>query len=111
MTVYRNDRRWDASNVELQGGEIHRYSKKDKSPEMRHIDYGLGILSADALAGTAEDQPLDLAVLYQSLLARGQLAAWEMFDRFYEIGSFEGLRELTQLLGKNRLKEERHAIH
>jgi hypothetical protein len=44
------------------------------------------------------DQPSDLAALYQDLLRRGELAAWESPDRFYEIGSPEGIRDLTEYL-------------
>src|SRR3954470_13801070 len=44
MTVYRNDNRWDPSNVYFSEGEIRAYNKKEISPEMRHIDYGLGVL-------------------------------------------------------------------
>ena len=43
MTVFRNDGRWDGSNVVLEGTRIARYAKGlDKPPpEMRWIDYGL----------------------------------------------------------------------
>ena len=36
--------------------------------------------------------------LYQELLARGALAAYEVEQRFYEIGSFAGLEETRQYL-------------
>jgi hypothetical protein len=44
------------------------------------------------------NQPSDLAAVYQDLLRRGDLAAWEARERFYEIGSLEGIRELTEFL-------------
>ena len=40
----------------------------------------------------------DLASVYQSLLARGELAAYESPSRFYEIGSPEGLEETRRHL-------------
>lgn len=110
MTVYRNEERWDASNVEFADGEIRRYDKKNKTPQMRHIDYGLGVLSADAFALVPEDEPSDLAVLYQHLLARGQLAALEILERFYEIGSFQGLEDLNRLL-QDEVEGDKHAVH
>src|SRR6266566_8462192 len=41
MTVFRNEGRWDTSNVWFQGGAIKSYNKKERRTEVRHIDYGL----------------------------------------------------------------------
>ena len=46
MTVYRNEGRYDTSNVVFRDGEIVVYDKKNRSPEMRHIDYGLSLFKA-----------------------------------------------------------------
>ncbi len=104
MTVFRNDGRWDASNVEYRGGRILRYDKSASGPELTHIDWGLGGLRAEALAGYPDDQPLDLATVYRDLLARGELAACEVPRRFYEIGSPAGLEETRRYLSA---REER----
>ena len=98
MTVYRNDGQWDGSNVEFSDGRIVQYSKRLKTPEMRYIDYGLGVLATSALDSVRPGQPFDLALLYESLAAQNQLAAFEMEDRFYEIGSVAGLVELQRHL-------------
>ena len=93
MTVYRNDDLYDASNVLFADGRIEVYDKSKRTPEMRHIDYGLGCLSARALDDIPEGGRVDLAVIYQNLLQQGELAGFEVFQRFYEIGSPEGLAE------------------
>jgi D-sedoheptulose 7-phosphate isomerase len=106
MTVYRNDGAFDASNVELEGartesGQAARivvYDKQRRTPAMRHIDYGLGLFDARAFAAVPDDLPTDLATLYQELLARGELAGFEVPERFFEIGSVAGLEELRTLL-------------
>jgi NDP-sugar pyrophosphorylase family protein len=98
MTVYRNQGRWDTSNVEFADGRILAYDKVNRTPRMAHIDYGLGAFQSAAFAALAPDQPCDLAALYQDLLRRGQLAAWESPSRFYEIGSLEGIRDLSEFL-------------
>ncbi len=100
MTVYPNAGRWDKSNVEFADGRILVYDKHQVTPHMRHIDYGLGVLRASALTDVPNDQPHDLAVLYQNLLARGELAGYEIAERFYEIGSFDGLAETRQYLAQ-----------
>ena len=79
-------------------GRILAYDKHHPTPQMRHIDYGLGVFHRTALAAVPEGQFYDLATLYQELLAQGRLAAYEVEQRFYEIGSFIGLEETRQYL-------------
>jgi NDP-sugar pyrophosphorylase family protein len=101
MCVYRNDNRWDASNVQYEDGVIHRYSKKLRMLEMHHIDWGLGMLKASVVAAWPVGEPWDLAELYEELANAGRLAGYEMTRRFYEIGSFAGLAETDRLLNSS----------
>jgi N-acetyl-alpha-D-muramate 1-phosphate uridylyltransferase len=98
MTVFRNEGQFDASNVEYSDGHILRYDKKQVTPEMKHIDYGLGVFRAEAFVTLPEGDPCDLAAVYQALLRAGDLAAREIFERFYEIGSLHGLQETAEYL-------------
>jgi NDP-sugar pyrophosphorylase family protein len=98
MTVFRNQGRWDSSNVEFDGERILAYDKANRTARMGYIDYGLGVFRKEAFAETPEDRPADLADLYRDLLGRGQLAAFEVAERFYEAGSFAGIRELEEYL-------------
>ncbi|MGZ9224609.1 MAG: nucleotidyltransferase family protein [Anaerolineales bacterium] len=101
MTVYRNQGKWDTSNVEMAHDQILAYDKVNRTPRMAFIDYGLGMFLPDAFAHLADGQHADLADIYQSLVAQRQLLAYEVNQRFYEIGSFDGLRELDRLLADN----------
>ena len=98
MTIYRNEGRYDASNVEYAAGEILAYDKEHRTPRMSYIDYGLGVFVASALDAVPENKPSSLADLYAALLAQGQLAAYEVGSRFYEIGSIAGLEEIRRFL-------------
>jgi NDP-sugar pyrophosphorylase family protein len=98
MSVYRNEGLWDRSNVEFTGGRILAYDKANRTPAMRHIDYGLGAFQRAAFDDVPAGQPYDLAAIYQGLLRRGELAAWESPERFYEIGSMEGIEDLGEFL-------------
>lgn len=102
MTVCRNDDRWDRSNVLLSDGRIIQYDKQHQTAEMRHIDYGLGVFKATAFAAYNEDEPLDLATVYQDLLAHKDLAVFEVPARFYEIGSPSGLEETRAHIAHKR---------
>jgi len=98
MTVYRNEGKWDASNVDFTGGRILAYDKNNPAGRMKYIDYGLGVLRDSAFSAVAQDRPYGLAALYQELLQRGELAGFEVNERFYEIGSASGLQELAEFL-------------
>ncbi|HXG46509.1 MAG TPA: nucleotidyltransferase family protein [Methylomirabilota bacterium] len=98
MTVYRNEDRYDSSNVVFRDGVIQVYDKKTRRPEMQHIDYGLSLFRADAFREAPAREQFDLAELMGRLVALGQLAGFEVFERFYEIGSPAGLKELDELL-------------
>lgn len=98
MTVYRNTNRFDTSNVWFADGEIRVYDKARRLPEMEHIDYGLSLFSAGAFSRWEAQATFDLAQVHQQLLADRQLAAFEVAERFYEIGSAAGLQELESLL-------------
>jgi NDP-sugar pyrophosphorylase family protein len=98
MTVLRNENRWDRSNVWLEGERIRVYSKKAPRPEMKHIDYGLGVLSAELFDDLRLGEAFDLAELYERLAEEGRLGCFEVTTRFYEIGSVDGLRETHVML-------------
>jgi len=101
MTVFRNDGRWDASNIEFSDGRIVQYDKRNRTPRMRHIDYGLGVFAATVFQALPEDRPFDLAAVYQDLLRRGELAGCEVAERFYEIGSPAGIEDLERHLARS----------
>jgi NDP-sugar pyrophosphorylase family protein len=103
MTVFENEGRWDASNVWFEAGEIRRYDKRVCTPQMRHIDYGISVLTAGVFAQFADNMPFDLTDLFSRLLSEKQMAAYEVKQRFYEIGSAQGLAELDALLRNNTL--------
>jgi NDP-sugar pyrophosphorylase family protein len=98
MTVFENHEAYDASNVWFEAGRIKLYSKKEKVPQMRHIDYGLGLFRAAAFDCYPRDAAVDLATVQTELICHNELAGYEMEERFYEIGSHAGLNELNQLL-------------
>jgi NDP-sugar pyrophosphorylase family protein len=100
MTVFKNRHRWDTSNIEFDGKEIIRYDKTNPDKTMEYIDYGLSIFRSETFANcpSDSDKPFELAQFYPNLIIRNQLAGFEVKERFYEIGSPDGLAELDCLL-------------
>jgi NDP-sugar pyrophosphorylase family protein len=98
MTVLRNENRWDTSNVVFRDGKLIRYEKKQRTPEMNYIDYGVALLRKEAVDRIPADRPFDLAELYTALVSEGRMIGYEVFNRFYEIGTPPALEEARKYL-------------
>jgi NDP-sugar pyrophosphorylase family protein len=103
MVVLRNRDRLVPSNVRAQDGLVTRYDKGLPPGTFEHVDYGIAFLRRTALARIPEIGPADLSTLFRSLVAHRQLAALEVSQRFYEIGSVAGYAELCDHLLEKRL--------
>jgi N-acetyl-alpha-D-muramate 1-phosphate uridylyltransferase len=102
MTVLQNDNRWDRSNVVFRDGRLLRYDKRVQTSEMTYIDYGAALVRCEALERIPRDQGYDLADLYSALVCEGQMVGYEVTQRFYEIGSHDGLAETQAYLASKR---------
>src|SRR6516162_9667593 len=98
MTVLRNDNRWDRSNVLFRDGRLLAYDKRAPRSDMSHIDFGLSVLSGAVFTRYARESIIDLSDVFRDLAQRGELAALEVSQRFYEIGSPQGLTETEKFL-------------
>jgi len=98
LTVFRNEDRWDRSNVAFREDKVLRYDKRNPSAEMQHIDYGLGALRSAALEPYPDGTAFDLGDVYAGLAAKGDLAGLALGQRFYEIGSAAGLADTERFL-------------
>lgn len=98
MTILKNQNRWDKSNVEFDSGQIVEYNKAVIRPQMHYIDYGLGLMQNAALQAYPVLQSFDLSKVYNELSLAGELAGYEVFERFYEIGSHQGIADTQAYL-------------
>jgi MurNAc alpha-1-phosphate uridylyltransferase len=104
MTVLKNQNRWDKSNVEFDAGQITEYNKTVIRPQMHYIDYGLGLLQSAELRAYPARQSFDLSKVYNNLSLVGELAGYEVFERFYEIGSHQGIADTQAYLLEKTVK-------
>lgn len=99
MAVYKNDGKWDASNVVTDGVWVLRYEKGvHDDAAFNHIDYGATALKRAVIEGLPPAEPRGLDTLTRELAARKRLRACVAHERFFEIGSPQGLADLDRQL-------------
>lgn len=96
MTVYKNYDQYERSNTVIEGDLVKEFSKKGKIKGMVYIEYGANIFRKEALELIPENQPYSLEELFPELIRREELLAYEARERFYQIGSPEGLEEFKR---------------
>lgn len=109
MTVYHNLNQWDRSNVEFRNSRVVRYEKNPGDSGLEYIDYGLSAFRADVFTEMDPERSFDLALLQQELARRGELAGIEVEERFYEIGSIDGLAATEAFLLRSALPDRTEA--
>jgi NDP-sugar pyrophosphorylase family protein len=108
MVVYKNENRYDKSNILIEDGLVKVYDKNLKGENLEYIDSGLSILKKEVLNLVPEDEPYDLQELYKILISEEEMLAYEVKQRFYEIGSFEGLEEFKKLMERREKVNDRY---
>jgi len=103
MTVFLNRNSFDTSNVILQEGRILKYDKKNREPAMKYIDYGLLVVRKTIFEDYPPDAAFDLSLVLSQLVAAGLVTPYEVKQRFYEIGSDEGIKETGDYIRNRRL--------
>jgi len=98
MTVWHNGNAYDRSNLKVQDGMVSHYSAdRDDPNQYEWIDYGLSFLRREALEKYDTGSPVQLPAIWCDLVSRGDLSAYEVDSRFYEIGSLGGYEELCRM--------------
>ena len=101
MTVYRNEDRWLPSNVTVEGDRVRDYSKEAALGTMTHIDFGINVFRSEVFTALPADATADLAQVHRAMIERRTLYAFSVPERFYEIGSPEGLAATERYLANN----------
>lgn len=98
ITVYKNNNRYDLSNVLFKDEKIIQYSKYSQAQSMQHIDYGFSIFHQEIFEKCSKNTNQDLATLLEDLAVKNRLAGYEVNKRFYEVGSFHGIEEFSEFI-------------
>ena len=102
MTIFKNKNSFDKSNVIFDGKKIQLYDKNKNTDSMNHIDYGLSLFKKKIFKEIKLDQ-FDLSTIFNELSLRGDLDSYLIDKRFYEIGSFSGIKDFELYVLENNL--------
>ena len=103
ITVLKNNDKWDKSNIFFENNLLIKYNKKNPSIKMEYIDYGLSAVSASIFDSYSNEIFFDLSNVYETLSTKKQLKGFEVYERFYEIGTPTSLLETEKyLLNSNK---------
>jgi NDP-sugar pyrophosphorylase family protein len=98
MTVLRNRDAFETSNVRIDGGLVVEYDKTARPGRFEYVDYGIAAFNRSVIDAIPAGRFTDLVDVFAALIGAGELAAYEVSTRFYEIGSISGYTELDALL-------------
>ena len=99
MTVLKNEGHWDKSNAYFKDKCVE-YNKKNPQKNMHYIDYGLNVVKNSIFYNFPSNKAFDLADVFEDLSSKNLLAGLEIYDRFYEIGSINGLNDTIEFFKK-----------
>jgi NDP-sugar pyrophosphorylase family protein len=97
MSVYKNSNQFDRSNTIIEN-DVVTYYNKEKSEGCNYIDYGVNLFNKDVLRFVPENTSYSLGTLFAKLIEQKELLAYQVEKRFYEIGSFYGLKEFSKYI-------------
>jgi len=94
MTVYHSKNSSGRDNVKCANGKVVEYGNR-----MWHVDYGLSIFDKQVFKLLLPNQG-DMGVIYRQLALNAELTAYEIHERYHEIGSLKGIYDLRKELQK-----------
>ena len=98
MTIFRNENQLDRSNIKKLGGNHIHYDKRNADTQsVDFIDYGFVYLNVGDFLRFERKVNFDLSEYLEEISDKGCLFGYEVNQRFFEIGSHEGIEEFKKL--------------
>lgn len=98
MAIFRNDNKFDRSNIELLNSKKIIYHLKNSKKKLSYIDYGISFLNKKIFKNKKKGVKFNLPEFYNELSLKNLLLGYKVKTRFYEIGSYKGIKELNNFL-------------
>jgi NDP-sugar pyrophosphorylase family protein len=104
MAVLHNYHEYGPSDLVIADGMVREYDKKQSRPDLEWVNFGVSALRRQALQLVEPHRFYDEEAFYGQLIAQRQLIAFEVKDRFYEIGSPSGLAQFGHFIAPSLAK-------
>ncbi len=101
MAIYRNYNKFDKSNVKIDKNNNIIYYRKNNNLKLQYIDYGASYINKSIFKNVKKNVKFDLSELFENISRDKMLKGYKVKKRFYEIGSYTGIKELKKFL-KNK---------
>jgi len=98
MVVYKNLNKGDKSNVAIKNNQVVLYDKWSDRKDLIYIDNGVSVFNRKILDLIPENKVFALEEIFKHLVFKGDLLAYKTEQKFYEIGSFDGIKEFANLI-------------
>lgn len=85
-------------NVAVDGGRVIRYAKDPDDDSLTWLDYGYMAFKKRVLFDYGAATPIDLGRIVADTARQGQLAAYPVTERFWEVGTPDSYAEVEQHL-------------
>ena len=102
MGVYKNNNQLDKSNVKIIDKDTLLYKKNNAPDDYIFIDYGVSIFNRKSFIGFVDDA-FPLSYIQEKLSRKNEISPYIIKDRFYEIGSPEGIEDFKKFVKKEKL--------
>ena len=99
MAIYKNDNKFDRSNVKINNTNII-YDKSNKiKNDLNYIDYGISYVNKEVFKNI-QKKKFDFSIVMENLSKEKKLKGYIVKKRFYEIGSYNGIKEFRKFIAK-----------
>jgi NDP-sugar pyrophosphorylase family protein len=105
MTFFKNNNLLDKSNIIRYTDHI-LYDPKYKlnnQNEYKYIDFGLSIIKKDIISNIPSNTKYNLSDFFHDLSINNSLQGFEVYTRFFEIGSFQGLNDFRSFVNEQTI--------
>ena len=99
MAVYKNNNKFDRSNVKIKNKNIIYNKSSQIKNDLNYIDYGVSYVNKKVFKNI-QKKKFDLSKVMQNLSKEKKLKGYIVKKRFYEIGSYNGIKEFRKFIAK-----------
>ena len=108
MTVYKNCDRYGRSNTVVEGNMVKEFSNTEKTEGMIYAEYGVNVFKKEIIGMIPKNQRYSLDKLFPRLIEQEELLAFEVKERFYEVGTPQRLRECEEFIRSRAVEMVAH---